>query len=45
MSTKKLFVKQHLGLGDNIVHNGMVRKISEDHPEYDIYIPKITQHR
>lgn len=39
MSTKKLFVKQHLGLGDNIVHNGMVRKISEDHPEYDIYIP------
>jgi hypothetical protein len=39
MSTKKLFVKQHLGLGDNIVHNGMVRKISEDYPEYDIYVP------
>jgi len=39
MSTKKIFVKQHLGLGDNIVHNGMVRKISEDYPEYDIYVP------
>ena len=39
MSIKKLFVKQHLGLGDNIVHNGMVRKISEDYPNYDVYVP------
>lgn len=39
MSTKKIFVKQHLGLGDNIVHNGMVRKICEDYPEHDIYVP------
>jgi hypothetical protein len=39
MSTKKIFVKQHLGLGDNIVHNGMVRKICEDYPKYDIYVP------
>lgn len=39
MSTKKIFVKQHLGLGDNIVHNGMVRKISIDYPDHDIYVP------
>lgn len=36
---KKIFVKQHLGLGDNIVHNGMVRKISEDFVDFEIFVP------
>lgn len=36
---KKIFVKQHLGLGDNIVHNGMVRKISEDFVDFEIVVP------
>jgi hypothetical protein len=30
MSNKKVFIKHHLGLGDAIVHNGMVRKIFEE---------------
>lgn len=34
---KKIFVKHHLGLGDGIIHNGMIRKIAEDNPEYGIY--------
>ena len=27
-----------MGMGDNIVHNGMVRKIAQDFPEYQIYV-------
>jgi len=34
----KIFVKHHLGMGDNIVHNGMIRKISEDNPNSQIYL-------
>lgn len=37
MSIKKIFVKHHLGLGDCIIHNGMVRKIGEDNPDCEIY--------
>jgi hypothetical protein len=33
----KIFVKHHLGMGDNIVHNGMIRKIAEDNPNSEIY--------
>jgi hypothetical protein len=33
----KLLVKTHMGMGDNIVHNGMVRKIAQDFPDYQIY--------
>jgi hypothetical protein len=33
----KIFVKTHLGMGDNIVHNGMIRKIAQDNPGYQIY--------
>ena len=25
-----------MGMGDHIVHNGMVRKIAQDYPEYQI---------
>jgi hypothetical protein len=39
MVNKKLFLKQHLGLGDNIVHNGMIRKICEDYNGYLINVP------
>jgi hypothetical protein len=39
MNNKKIFLKQHLGLGDNIVHNGMVRKICEDFKDYQVCIP------
>lgn len=35
---KKIFIKHHLGLGDCIVHNGMIRKISEDNPNYEVWI-------
>ncbi|MFN7656519.1 MAG: hypothetical protein ACK5OW_01895 [bacterium] len=38
----KFFIKQHLGMGDNIVHNGMIRKLSLDNPNYDIYVPSKT---
>jgi len=34
---KKIFVKTHLGLGDNIVCNGMIRKISEDYTDYEVH--------
>ena len=34
----KIFVKHHLGMGDNIVHNGMIRKIAEDNPNSQIYL-------
>jgi hypothetical protein len=34
----KIFVKHHLGMGDSVVHNGMVRKIVEDNPDSQIYI-------
>lgn len=37
--TNKIFIRHHLGLGDNIVHNGLVRKISFDNPNSEIYIP------
>jgi|LakMenE18May11ns_1017448.scaffolds.fasta_scaffold9956975_5 hypothetical protein len=39
MDNKKIFLKHHLGLGDNIVHNGMVRKICEDFKDYQINLP------
>ena len=42
MNIKKIFVKHHLGLGDCIIHNGMVRKISEDYPDYEIYCASKT---
>lgn len=35
---KKIFVKHHLGMGDCIVHNGMVRKISEENPNHQIWV-------
>jgi hypothetical protein len=34
----KIFVKHHLGMGDIIVHNGMIRKIAEDHPNSMIFL-------
>jgi len=37
MTMNKIFVKTHLGLGDNIVCNGMIRKISESYPDYEIH--------
>jgi hypothetical protein len=33
----KIFVKHHLGMGDNIVHNGMIRKIAEDNPNSQVF--------
>jgi len=36
---KEIFVKQHMGLGDNIVHNGMVRKLSKVYPNCKIIVP------
>lgn len=35
----KIFIKQHLGLGDAFAHNGMTRKSSKDYPEAEIFIP------
>ena len=38
MSTNnRIFVKHHLGMGDNIVHNGMIRKIAEDNPNSHVF--------
>lgn len=34
---KRLFIKTHLGMGDNIVHNGMIREFCELYPDYQIY--------
>lgn len=34
----KIFVKHHLGMGDNIVHNGIIRKISKDNPNSKIFL-------
>jgi hypothetical protein len=34
----KIFVKHHLGMGDSVVHNGMIRKIAEDNPNSEIHI-------
>ena len=34
----RIFVKHHLGMGDNIVHNGMIRKITKDNPDSQIFI-------
>jgi hypothetical protein len=34
----KIFVKHHLGMGDIIVHNGMIRKIAEDNPNSEIFL-------
>ncbi len=39
----KLFVYLHQGMGDLIVHNGMIRKLSEDYPDYQIYVPSVNQ--
>ena len=34
---KKIFVKHHLGLGDCIIHNGMIRKTLEDNKDSIVY--------
>lgn len=34
----KILIKHHGGMGDAIVHNGLVRKISEDNPKSEIYL-------
>lgn len=34
----RIFVKHHLGMGDNIVHNGMIRKITQDNPNSQIFV-------
>jgi hypothetical protein len=34
----KIFVRHHLGMGDHIAHNGLIRKVSEDYPNHNIYI-------
>jgi hypothetical protein len=39
MLNQKIFFKHHLGMGDAIVHNGMVRKYLQDHPATQIFIP------
>ena len=39
MLNQKIFFKHHLGMGDAIVHNGMVRKYLKDHPATQIFIP------
>ena len=36
---KKIFVCHHLGLGDCIVHNGMIRKIYQENPDCLICVP------
>jgi hypothetical protein len=36
--TNKIFIKHHLGFGDCIVHNGMVRKLSKDNPDSEIWV-------
>jgi hypothetical protein len=36
---KKIFVKHHLGLGDCIVHNGMIRKIYQENLDSLIFVP------
>ena len=41
MSNNKIFIKHHLGLGDCIVHNGMVRKFLNDYPDYEIWISEV----
>lgn len=35
---KKIFIKHHLGLGDCIAHNGMVRKVLFDNPDSEVYL-------
>jgi hypothetical protein len=35
---RRIFVKHHLGMGDTIIHNGMIRKISEDNSDCDIFL-------
>jgi len=34
----KIFIDHHLGMGDTIVHNGLVRKISEENPDDEVYV-------
>jgi hypothetical protein len=34
----KIFIKYHLGLGDCIIHNGMVRKVVTDHPNCQVFV-------
>jgi hypothetical protein len=34
----KIYIKHHLGLGDTIVHNGLIRKIAYDNPNSQIFI-------
>lgn len=35
---KKIAIRHHLGMGDNIVHNGMTRKIAEEYPDAEILV-------
>ena len=37
MSRRTIFVKTHLGMGDNIVHNGMIRKIAKENSDCEIF--------
>ena len=41
---KKIFVNHHLGMGDCIVHNGMVRKISDEYPNYEIWVGSFSKY-
>ena len=34
----KIFVKHHLGLGDCIIHNGMVRKVVSNNPNCQVFV-------
>jgi hypothetical protein len=38
----KIFIKHHLGLGDTIIHNGLIRKLSEDNQECEIFVPSCS---
>jgi hypothetical protein len=35
--TNTIFIKTHLGMGDNIVHNGLIRKIAKENPTSQIF--------
>jgi hypothetical protein len=35
--TNTIFIKTHLGMGDNIVHNGLIRKIAIENPTSQVF--------
>jgi hypothetical protein len=35
--TNTIFIKTHLGMGDNIVHNGLIRKIAKENPTSQVF--------